>query len=99
MTPDELAAAWAERFGDDATTSETFGALAADVATDAWVAALEFARDDLNCDFFDWLTGIDELADGFGVVAHVYSLRSGHHLLVRTRVPREAPALPTATGV
>ena len=99
MTPGEPAAAWSERFGDAAEPVETFGVLTVDVPADRWVEALRFARDDLGCAFFDWLTGVDELADGFGVVAHVYSLESGHHVLVRTRVPRAEPVLATATGV
>jgi NADH-quinone oxidoreductase subunit C len=112
MTPDELAAAWSERFGDEATSAEAFGTLTVDVAPDSWVEALTFARDDLGCVFFDWLTGVDELADGFDIVAHVCALPTplpfgptpralgpGHHLLIRTRVPRAEPALPTATGV
>jgi NADH-quinone oxidoreductase subunit C len=99
MTPDELAAAWAERFGEAATTADNFGSLTVDVAPDTWVAALTYARDELGCLFFDWLTGVDELADGFGVVAHVYAPEAGHHLLIRTRVPRAEPVLPTVTGV
>src|ERR687895_1763548 len=99
MTPDELAAAWAERFGAAATTADDFGMLTVDVSPDTWIGALTFGRDELSCGFFDWLTGVDELADGFGVVAHVYSPDLGHHLLIRTRVPRSEPVLPTATGV
>lgn len=99
MTPREQAAAWSERFGEAVAPAETFGTLTVDVAPDKWIEALWFARDDLGCAFFDWLTGVDELADGFGVVAHVWSLESGHHVLVRTRVPRAEPVLPTATDI
>jgi NADH-quinone oxidoreductase subunit C len=108
MTPDEAAAAssewsewsgWSERFGVAAAPAETFGMLTVDVPADRWLEALRFARDDLGCAFFDWLTGVDELADGFAVVAHIYSLETGRHLLVRTRVPRADPVLPTATTV
>ncbi|WP_312874992.1 NADH-quinone oxidoreductase subunit C [Actinomadura litoris] len=95
----ELTAAWTERFGTEITTGETFGGLAVGVPPEHWVAALAFARDELSCGFFDWLTGVDELEDGFAVVVHVYSLERRHHLLVRTRVPRAEPVLPTATGV
>ncbi|MFB4313665.1 NADH-quinone oxidoreductase subunit C [Actinomadura sp. 21ATH] len=95
----ELTAAWHGRYGDDVTSEETSGGLAVGVPAETWLDALAFARDDLECGFFDWLTGVDELEDGFAVVAHVYSLERRHHLLVRTRVPREAPALPTATGI
>ncbi|MCW2884947.1 MAG: NADH-quinone oxidoreductase subunit [Streptosporangiaceae bacterium] len=99
MTPDDLAAAIHERFGDDAATEESFGTLTLSVSAELWVEAATFARDELDCEFFDWLTGVDELADGFAVVAHVYSLTGGHHLLLRTRVPRAEPVLPTVTAV
>ncbi len=95
----ELADAWTARFGDEVSSEETFGGLAVGVPPEHWLAALTFARDDLSCGFFDWLTGVDELEDGFAVVVHVYSLERRHHLLVRTRVPRRAPVLATATGV
>ena len=32
-------------------------------------------------DFFDWLTGVDELDAGVAVLAHVYSLEGRHHLM------------------
>jgi NADH-quinone oxidoreductase subunit C len=64
-----------------------------------WLAALAFARDVAGCDFFDWLTAVDEQDQGFAVVAHLYSIDSGLHLLARTLVPREDPALPSATGL
>ncbi len=95
----ELTVAWARRFGDEVRGEDTFGMLTVDVPPETWVEALTFARDDLACGFFDWLTAVDELEDGFAVVAHVYSLREKHHLLLRTHVPRENPRLPTATEV
>ncbi|MBC6457734.1 NADH-quinone oxidoreductase subunit C [Actinomadura sp. HBU206391] len=94
-----LGAAWAERFEGDAVTTEALGELTVDVPPGSWVAALTFARDELGCGFFDWLTGVDELDEGFDVVAHVFSLEHRHHVLIRTRVPREEPLLPTATAV
>jgi NADH-quinone oxidoreductase subunit C len=93
------AEAFVERFGGDVATARSFGELTVDVPAREWVAALTFARDELGCGYFDWLTAVDELAEGFGVVAHVYSLETGLHLLIRTRVPRADPVLPTATGV
>ncbi|MFF5264222.1 NADH-quinone oxidoreductase subunit C [Actinomadura viridis] len=94
-----LAAAWEARFGEEVSSEETFGGLAVGVPPDLWLDALTFARDDLSCGFFDWLTGVDELDEGFAVVAHVYSLERAHHLLIRTRVPRDEPRLATATGI
>jgi NADH-quinone oxidoreductase subunit C len=64
-----------------------------------WLAALAFARDVVGCDFFDWLTAVDERDEGLAIVVHLYSLDSGQHLLVRTLVPREEPALPSATSL
>jgi NADH-quinone oxidoreductase subunit C len=62
-----------------------------------WPDAVRAARDDpeLACDFFDWLSAVDELEEGYGVVAHLWSTTRRHGVLLRTRVPREAPALPS----
>ena len=95
----ELSVAWSRRFGDEVHSEDTFGLLTVDVPPALWIEALTFARDDLTCGFFDWLSAVDELEDGFAIVVHLHSLQEGHHLLVRTRVPLADPRLPTATGV
>ncbi|MFI6584905.1 NADH-quinone oxidoreductase subunit C [Embleya sp. NPDC050493] len=97
MTPEEIRAG----LGEDLVlaVSDAYGLVTVDVAPEHWVAALTAARDGLGCAFFDWLTGVDELADGFDVVAHVCAIPTGPRLLLRTRVPREAAVLATATGV
>ena len=69
------------------------------VPPEHWLAALAFARERLDCDFFDWLTAVDEADEGFSVVVHVYSLAGRHHVLVTTPLPRSAPRLPTVTGI
>jgi NADH-quinone oxidoreductase subunit C len=68
------------------------------VPATGWLAALEFAREELGCDFFDWLTAVDEQDAGLAVVAHVYSLAGRHHLLLRTVLAGE-PRLASATGI
>ena len=70
-----------------------------DVPPGDWLAALAFGRDVAGCDFFDWLTAVDEQDAGFAVIVHLYSIERRHHLLVRTLLPREDPVLPTATGI
>jgi NADH-quinone oxidoreductase subunit C len=70
-----------------------------DVPREDWLAALTFARDVAGCDFFDWLTAVDEQDDGFSVIVHLYSIEGGLHLMVRTLLPRENPVLPSATGI
>ncbi|UCM89690.1 NADH-quinone oxidoreductase subunit C [Streptomyces marincola] len=90
----------AEVFGAGATAAEAYGVLTADVPAAGWTAALTAARDGLGCTFFDWLSAVDEPGTGFLVLAHVVALGAPpRRLLLRTVVPHEAAALPTATGV
>jgi NADH-quinone oxidoreductase subunit C len=63
------------------------------------VDALSMARDELECDFFDWLGVVDLGGTGFEVVAHVWSTSHRYGLLVRTRVPVDAPAAPSIVSV
>ncbi|MEU5833205.1 NADH-quinone oxidoreductase subunit C [Streptomyces diacarni] len=92
-----------ELFGDGASAAEAYGLLTVDVPADSWIPALTTARDELGCTFFDWLSAVDEPGTGFQVCAHVAALHLAgagvRGLLLRTTVPHEAPALPTATGV
>lgn len=66
-----------------------------DVPVARWWAAIGAARDPgaLGCDFFDWLSAVDELEDGFRVVAHLWSSRRKHGVLIRARVPRDNPTV------
>ncbi|MEU8822093.1 NADH-quinone oxidoreductase subunit C [Streptomyces sp. NPDC048636] len=96
----------AELFGEGATAEEAYGLLTVDVPADSWIAALETVRDTLGCTYFDWLSAVDEPGTGFRVAAYVVALGGPtapgpavRTLLVRTTVPHDAPALPTATGV
>ena len=73
------------------------GTVTIEVPREDWLAALAFARDTAGCDFFDWLTAVDEQDNGLAVVVHLYSIEDRQHLLVRTLVPRDDPVLPTAT--
>ena len=64
-----------------------------DVPVARWWFAAETARDAgaLGCDFFDWLSAVDELDGGFSVIAHLWSTRRRHGVLLRTRVSRQDP--------
>jgi NADH-quinone oxidoreductase subunit C len=72
-----------------------------DVPVARWRAAVRTARDPsgLGCDFFDWLSAVDELDAGFTVVAHVWSSRRKHGLLIRARVPREDPVVESVVDL
>jgi NADH-quinone oxidoreductase subunit C len=106
MTPAEVLAEAGRRLPAARCTAETgvtgpgtAETVTMDVPREDWLPALALARDVAGCDFFDWLTAVDEQDRGFAVLVHLYSVESGQHLLVRTLAPREDPVLPTATGL
>ncbi|MGW7004271.1 NADH-quinone oxidoreductase subunit C [Streptomyces sp. NPDC054933] len=98
---DRLPEAAAEIFGAEATAERAYELLTVDVPAASWISALETARDQLGCGYFDWLSAVDEPGIGFRVCAHVAAPGPGsvRHLVLRTTVPHDAPVLPTATGV
>ena len=97
LWPGRVRAAFAETFGDAATVDDGFGPVTVDVPLEHWVAAVEVARDGLDCTFFDWLSAVDELTDGFRVVCHLADHRPGavDHLVLRTLVARDAASVPS----
>ena len=98
---DRLRAAYAEAFGDAATVDDGYGPVTVDVPADRWVEALSLARDGLGCRFFDWLSAVDELDEGFRIVCHVAAHRPGgvEHAVVRTLVARADAAVESLAGV
>jgi NADH-quinone oxidoreductase subunit C len=83
------------------TLEDGFGPVTVDVPADRWVEAVTLARDGLGCTFFDWLSAVDELTEGFRVVCHVARHRPGavEHLVLRTLVDREAPSVESVGQV
>ncbi|MFJ2186677.1 NADH-quinone oxidoreductase subunit C [Kitasatospora sp. NPDC087861] len=92
---------YAASVGEWATGAEAYGLITVDVPAEHWIEALTNARDVLGLGFFDWLSAVDELAEGFSVVVHLASADAPgvRHLALRTRVPRDGAALPTAVPV
>ncbi|MFI5644853.1 NADH-quinone oxidoreductase subunit C [Kitasatospora sp. NPDC051705] len=93
---------YAASVGEWATGAEAYGLITVDVPAEHWTEALTSVRDVLGLRYFDWLSAVDELADGFSVVAHLASADTAgavRHLALRTRVPRDAASLPTAVPV
>jgi NADH-quinone oxidoreductase subunit C len=97
--PGRVRAAFADQFGEEAVVDEGFGPVAVDVPAPRWPEALELARDGLDCTYFDWLSAVDELNDGFRVVCHLadHRPRGVEHLVVRALVPRDNPVLASVT--
>lgn len=93
--PGRVRAAFADAFGEEATVDEGFGPVSVDVPVARWAEAVELARDGLDCTFFDWLSAVDELTDGFRIVCHLadHHPRGVEHLVLRTLVPRDEPVV------
>jgi NADH-quinone oxidoreductase subunit C len=99
VTPEQIAAAVRDGLPAGVSCEPDHRGVLLRVPPEHWLAAVTFARDRLDCAFFDWLTGVDEQAAGIAVVAHLYSLTSRHHVLAQTVLARPAPVLPTVTGI
>lgn len=101
--PATLAAHLAEEWGGDCAGSVSGGGAHAratlDVPAARWVEALRLARDTLGCDFFDWLSAVDEQADGLRLLAHVWSVAGRRGVLLRTLLPAVAPRVDSAVAV
>jgi NADH-quinone oxidoreductase subunit C len=94
-------AAFETVFAEEVSIEDGFGPIAVDVPSARWLEAVSLARDELGCVFFDWLSAVDELTDGFRVVCHLAGHRPGRveHLILRTLVAREATALSSVSSV
>jgi NADH:ubiquinone oxidoreductase subunit C len=75
-----------------ATTDEGFGPVTVDLPAESWAAGVDLARTALGCDWFDFLSAVDE-PDGFAVVCHLARTAPFGHLLLRTRLPHDQPTL------
>jgi NADH-quinone oxidoreductase subunit C len=87
--------------GDAPEPVEEFAPLTVDVAPHRWVASATALRDAAGCTYFDWLSAVDELDDGFRVVCHLAAPTDGgvDHVLLRTLVSREQPRVHSLVGV
>ncbi|WP_018347726.1 NADH-quinone oxidoreductase subunit C [Longispora albida] len=96
MTAEEFAA----RFGGEASESAggPWSRPVADVPAERWAEAMAAAKAD-GLTYFDWLSAVDELDDGFRVVVHLWSVPEKRGLLIRTLVPRDNPAVASIVGV
>ncbi|WP_375547145.1 NADH-quinone oxidoreductase subunit C [Micromonospora chalcea] len=106
MTPEEVGRRVVELLAPVEATASVSGGqgyarATVDVPPASWADAVRAARDDveLGLDFLDWLSAVDELADGFDVVLHLWSVAHRHGLLLRTRVPRDAPVVASVVDL
>ncbi|MDP8970824.1 MAG: NADH-quinone oxidoreductase subunit C, partial [Actinomycetota bacterium] len=104
MEPEALGDYLRDRLRDRVVEAAVaYGQLTVTLVPDALPDAARLCKDDpaLGFDFFDFLAGVDLGEQGFAVVVHLYSTRHRHHVRLRAVAPggRDAPTLPTLTGV
>ncbi|MFA5785680.1 MAG: NADH-quinone oxidoreductase subunit C [Actinomycetota bacterium] len=102
MAPADLLTALRGVLGDEAVVGLVeYGQLTATVDRGLWIEAVRSCRGEpaLGFDFFDFLTAVDLLEEGFAVVLHLYSTPNAHHLNLRCVVPREDARLPSVSEV
>jgi len=110
MTPEEIGARLVDALGGEsgAAGAVTVGGSAGggrfaratvDVPPECWTVAVLAARTELACDFFDWLSAVDELPGGFTIVVHLWSTTLHHGVLLRTALPRDAAVVASIVDV
>ncbi len=102
MTPEEIGQRFVAFLGDDTPEVETsYGVVTVTVPALRYADAARFAKTTRGLDFtfFDFLTGVDEADNGYGVVTHLYSPIHRHHLQLRAVVPNDDPRLPSLSDV
>jgi NADH-quinone oxidoreductase subunit C len=104
MSPADLGAYLAERFGDLVTDVEVaYEQVTVTVEADTLVDAARACKSDdrLGFDFWEFNTGVDLTEEGFALVVGLYSTVHRHRIHLRTLVPggRDEPVVPSLTGV
>lgn len=89
-------ATWEER--EYASSATTYHAIV--VPVEDWVAFAEAAKE-AGFDLFVDLTAVDHYTEAprFEVVLNIVSMDDSQRLVISTRVPYDAPSVPTVTGV
>ena len=97
IAPADAIARLRERFALEPAVT---GALVTvEAAGPEWQPLARFAKDDLGCLYFNWLSAIDWKEQGLEIVCRVENLESGLALMLRTKLGAGAVHCPTLTGV
>ena len=101
MDADALRDHLVAELGDALEPEISYGLLTVTVDPGDYRSVAELARrgPELACNFFDFISGVDEEAAGIGLVLHVYSTSHRHHLQIRTVVPRDGGHVPTVSDL
>ncbi|WP_199037305.1 NADH-quinone oxidoreductase subunit C [Glycomyces salinus] len=94
-----MAEDWLERVGAalGAEAAADAARAVAEVPAERWHESVRACRDRLGCDFFDWLSAVDEsaIADGRGmrIVAHLWSIAERRGVLLKTHASGPLPSV------
>ena len=102
LSPEDLGSRLRARFGEDVAVMDAFGHAVATLPIERYHDAVRYCRDEpeFGCDYCDFTTGVDLGGDdGFEVVTHLWSTSNRHSVRIKTRVPRERPAVPSISDL
>ena len=97
VTPGQASALLRERFGTEPTVEDRL--VTVPLARDRWPDAARFAKTELGCLYFNWLSAIDWKDQGLEVVCRVENLESGLAIMMRAKLPPGDVHCPTLTDV
>jgi NADH-quinone oxidoreductase subunit C len=96
MTPADARARIQERFGIDAVADD---GVAVSLPRDRWQEFGRFAREELGCLYFNWLSAVDWKDQGLEVLCRVENLDARLVVTMRTRLPVGELRCPTLIQV
>lgn len=103
MSPEQIEGKLRERFGDAVLSTQVgMNGLEVRVAPQRLAEFCRFLRDDpeLDFNFLRCISAVDWLKDGeFEVVYHLFSFRHRHEMVIKVRVPRHSPRVPSVVSV
>jgi len=96
-TPAAATARIREQFGVEATAEGA--TLTVAVPRERWLELARFARGELGCLYFNWLSAVDWKEQGFEVLCRVENLEAGLVLMLRTRLGAAETRCASVTSV
>jgi NADH-quinone oxidoreductase subunit C len=97
VTPADASSRITERFGVEVV--DMAGALGVSLETARWHDFAEFARRDLGCVYFNWLTAVDWKEQGLEVLCRVENLPGRVAVTMRTMLGAGETRCPSVTDV
>ena len=96
MTAADARARIQEVFGMDAVAD---GGLAVTLLRERWQEFGRFAKEELGCRYFNWLSAVDWKDQGLEVLCRVENVETNLAVTMRTRLAAGEPRCPTLTSL